>query len=118
MSLNPSTEKVIELLAQKLYNERKQNHKYDKNVAHLSSLASRISDKKNNTSKPNSRRISINDPSLLIKDNEITDSLKEFAKEIFHRCDLDKDGLLNTKEYNNYFRLIDMDPLYINISKF
>jgi len=112
MSLSSSVERKLEELAERLYNERKQNHKYDKNVFQLSTLASEVLEKKNRVSSDSSsKRKSINDISLYLKDNEITSNLKKFAKEIFIKCDSDKDGILNAKEYNDYFHLIDMDPM-------
>jgi len=41
--------------------------------------------------------------------NDIISELKSIAREIFIKCDKDRDGILNSNEYNDYFRLIGME---------
>lgn len=64
----------------------------------------------NNSSNLNKPKISLKDIPLMDGD-EISQPLKEIAKDLFTRCDKDRDGILNAKEYNDYFRLIDMEPV-------
>jgi len=55
----------------------------------------------------------IDEVQLLNSNNDITDNLKQLTTEMFVRCDLDRDGLLNIVEFNNYFRLIGVNAVSI-----
>jgi len=47
----------------------------------------------------------------LMDGNEICQPLKDIAKNLFDQCDKDGDGILNGKEYNDYFALLDTEPV-------
>eukprot|EP00833_Pecoramyces_ruminatium_P010813 jgi/Orpsp1_1/1184845/evm.model.c7180000091229.1 len=72
-------------------------------------LIERLNGKKDEGNNSRRAAMTINEVQFLNSNNEITDNLKQLANEIFYRCDKDRDGLLNSEEYNNYFRLIGMD---------
>jgi len=63
-----------------------------------------------NSSKTNDSKKSLNEIPLM-DGNEICQPLKDIVKELFIKCDKDKDGKLNAREYNDYFRLLDTEPV-------
>jgi len=63
-----------------------------------------------NNNKSNVPRKSLNEISLM-DGNEISQPLKDIAKYLFDKSDKDGDGILNGKEYNDYFALLDTEPV-------
>jgi len=52
---------------------------------------------------------------ILLNGNDLIPALKELIGQVFDRCDIDRDGLLNHDEFNEYFKIIGMEPVSISI---